>query len=273
MEILIGFLIGLVLGLTGAGGSVFAVPLLVFVLGLSAQQAVGISLVAVGISALFGVLLRLKSNQILWLPAAVYSIIGGLFSPLGVFMNQHIPSFWLMLGFSALVVIVAVRLWQQAHKTPEQTRSVRSSLSASNDNTKALCRINNNQPFALGFRCVSGMALGAILTGILSGLFGVGGGFLIVPTLLFLLGIGIQQAVATSLLIISVVSLSGFASFFFASSSLDVLLLATLIGGGLLGMATGVVSSKKIAGPTLQKLFSVLMILVALMTVYKTVLA
>ena len=270
MSYLVGILIGTVLGLTGAGGSVFAVPLLMSLVYLSPQEAIGVSLGAVGISALFGVISRLRSQQIQWLPAAVYSVIGGAFAPLGMYLNQRISPFLLMLGFSVLVTLVAYKMWKQASSHPEEAKIVRSEIRVESEGRGAVCIANDNQPFKIGLPCVMGMSGGAILTGILSGLFGVGGGFLIVPTLLFLTGIGIRQAVATSLVIISIVSLSGFTSFILGGQSIDFSLLTHVAIGGVLGMSIGIVVSKYIAGAMLQKVFSILMFLMALLTVATT---
>jgi len=239
---------------------------------LSPQSAIGVSLGAVCISAIFGVLTKLKSGQIEWLPAIVFSVIGGLFAPLGIYLNQQINESVLMVGFSVLVVIVAVRLWLQATRTPQQTKIVRSSIPEDGADTSALCRANKNAPFKIGLPCISGMAAAAISTGILSGLFGVGGGFIIVPTLLLLTGISIQQAIATSLVVISVVSMTGFVGFFAAGSSIDIGLLSHVAIGGIIGMGCGVAVSRYVAGPILQKTFSVLMLVMAAVTVTTTIL-
>ena len=273
MDYLVGSIIGIVLGLTGAGGSVFAVPMLIYLLHLSPHSAIGLSLGVVCVSALFGVFARLRSGQIAWLPAIVYSVAGGLFTPVGVFLNQKIADIWLLLGFSCLVLIVAVRLWLQASQVPQQTTIVRSALSYDTSADRALCRNNYNAPFNLGLPCVAGISATAVMTGILSGLFGVGGGFLIVPSLLFLTGISIQQAVATSLVVIGLVSFSGFVSFIGSGYSVDGALFGRLAIGGVIGMIGGVCISRYIAGPVLQKTFSILMLVTALITVVMSVIS
>jgi uncharacterized membrane protein YfcA len=267
MTLLVGIIIGLVLGLTGAGGSVFAVPLLIWVVGLAPSQAIGISLGAVAAGALFGVIARLRSDEIQWLPAAVYATLGALVTPAGGWLNKQIDEQWLMLSFGLLVVVIAVRLWLQAQKHPEETTAVRASVNHEDDNTGAVCRMINNQPFKIGLPCILGMSGGAILTGLLSGLFGVGGGFIIVPTLLFLTGISIRQAVATSLVVISAVGISGFASFLLSGNQPGSWVLLQVAVGSIIGMVIGVVGSRHISGPTLQKTFAVLMLVIATITI------
>ena len=128
----------------------------------------------------------------------------------------------------------------------------------------------NNQPFKIGLPCIAGMSGGAILTGILSGLFGVGGGFIIVPTLLFLTGISIRQAVATSLVVISAVGISGFTSFMLGGGNPGTDILLQVAGGSIIGMIVGILLSRRISGPILQKIFAVLMLVTAGVTLVTT---
>jgi len=266
MALLVGVVIGLVLGLTGAGGSVFAVPLLMMLLELPLQQAIGISLGAVALSAVFGVCTKWKSGNILWLPALVYSVLGALVAPIGNLLNQSIGQETLLLTFAGLVLVIATRMWLQASKSPESTKVVRAQLLSKPSDNLALCRAAGNKPFQIGFPCMLAMSGGAVLTGFLSGLYGVGGGFLIVPTLIFLVQVSIQQAIATSLVVISVISSSGFMTYCLSGMSVDSHLLALVGAGGVSGMFVGLLLGKRVSGPILQKSFSVLMILMMGMT-------
>lgn len=260
ISLLLGLAIGTVLGLTGAGGSVFAVPLLVLLLGLPIQQAIGLSLAAVGASALFGLSLKLRSGQIQWLPAIVFSLLGGLGAPVGSWLNRQIDERVLSLAFIALVLFVALRMWILASRKPEDARIVRAGANDEADQGGAICRINQGRKFEIGVPCVLGMSGGALLTGVVSGLFGVGGGFLIVPILIFLTSISMQQAVATSLVIISFISVSGFVSFLSFGNTLDFSLALPLAGGGIGGMIIGVLASRYIASALLQKIFAVMLL-------------
>lgn len=269
MSYLVGLIIGGVLGLTGAGGSVFAVPLLMWLLGLSAQQAMGISLGAVAISAAFGTVTKLKSGLIEWLPATVFLLIGSALAPVGAWLNRRADDQWLMVGFTVLVVIVAAKLWCQTQRDPSSTRYVRTAAPDQHEGNAPVCVLNEKKPYKVGLRCFVGMSSAAMLTGLLSGLFGVGGGFMIVPALMLLTNVTIQQAVATSLLVISVISTTGFVSFLQYGDHVSVPLLLEVMVGGILGMIFGIYSSKYLAGPTLQKLFSILMVMIAIATLVK----
>jgi len=266
MLLLIGILIGLVLGLTGAGGSVFAVPLLMSLAGLPMSSAVGISLGSVTTSTLYGSLRNIRRNNILWLPGLVLAGTGAITAPVGNWLGQQLPELWLLLGFNLLAGIIAVRLWLNASHHPETAKVVRAGDFASTPNPGLLCNLSRNGQFELRPRCLSGLAVGGITVGLLSGLFGVGGGFLIVPLLLILSPISMAQAVSTSLLIIAVVSGSGFISHLLLSPTNDWNLLGLVALGGVLGMMLGQTISHKIANALLQKIFAVSLLLVSLMT-------
>ena len=271
MTYLIGSIIGLILGLTGAGGSVFAVPLLVFVLDLPVQEAIAISLGAVAISAFLGFLLKLKSNDVVWLPGIVFAVVGSAFAPVGNLANRYVPPEAILISFSLLVIVVAFRMWISARENPDQASAVRAHTSKEEAPPVALCRYNQNKQFQLRLPCIASISVGAVITGFLSGFFGVGGGFIIVPTLLFLTAMPIKQAVATSLFVIALVSTSGFISFINTSSDWNPTILMQVAAGGLVGMLFGVAISRYMAGPTLQKTFAVSMLGVAVITLAKSV--
>lgn len=268
MIIIVGILIGLVLGLTGAGGSVFSVPLLVGLLQLPPQQAIGVSLGAVAISAGYGALMRFKSRNIQWAPALIYAAVGGVFAPVGSLIGGYFSGQMLMLGFSALVCAVALTMWRSASHDPALARDVRASVSGGRGAGFTACATSDDpQTRPVTLTCLAWLFLGASVTGLLSGLFGVGGGFIIVPILMMLTGLKIEQAVATSLVVITVVSAAGFFSFVLTQPQVDFLLLQNVALGGVIGMTIGGVVAQWIAGPSLQKGFSILMVVMALVTI------
>jgi uncharacterized membrane protein YfcA len=132
MSILIGIIMGLSLGLTGADGSILAVPLLILLLNIEPQQAITLSLAVVAGSAIFGVIGHLKSNNIQWLPAIVFAIIGGLFTPVGHWLGSLLPTQVLLFGFSLLVIIVAIRMWLKSIQAPTAAIIVRAAIQKTN---------------------------------------------------------------------------------------------------------------------------------------------
>lgn len=269
IAIFVGIIIGLVLGLTGAGGSVFAVPLLLILLNLSPQEAISLSLSAVCASALYGTITHLKGKQIQWVPAGVFAIAGSLLTPVGVWLNTLLPPLVVILSFCVLVLVVARRLWRQATQDPNTSTTVRASMNDNDIDPIPQCRYG--QPGQRSKKCIWGLMGGAALTGVLSGLYGVGGGFIIVPTVMFLAGLAFKQAVATSLAIITTISLAAFTNYALQGLLPDATLTGQVVLGGIIGMTLGIFSSKRLAGPTLQKFFSLMMALMAIVTVIKFV--
>lgn len=263
MLLLIGLMIGLLLGLTGAGGSVFAVPLLILISGMPMHEAVGISLGAVAATTLYGSLGKSLRKRILWVPGIILAASGALVAPLGKWIGMQVPELWLLLGFNLLAVVIALRMWLTATRTPEHAQVVRAGDFQHEPNPRLLCSMSRTGQFELRFRCMSGLLIGGLLVGLLSGLFGVGGGFLIVPLLLGLSSISMAQAVSTSLLIIAAVSSTGFVSYLFMHPQINEMALAWVALGGILGMLAGQKISHKIAGARLQKIFAASLITIS----------
>jgi uncharacterized membrane protein YfcA len=271
MLLLIGTIIGLVLGLTGAGGSVFAVPLLMLLGGFTIDTAVGISLGAVAASTLYGTLRNIRSSSALWLPGLILAGVGALAAPLGQWLGSQVPALGLLIGFNFLAVIIALRMWLSAIRTPEFAKVVRAGNFSQQQKSGMLCKLSPTGQFELRPRCLTGLLIGGGVVGLLSGLFGVGGGFLIVPLLLALSPITMAQAISTSLVIIAIISGSGFGSHLMLNNShlsnSDFLTTLALVStGGIVGMIVGQLLSQKIATPLLQKIFSISLIIVSITT-------
>ena len=269
MSVLIGLIIGLVLGLTGAGGSIFAVPLLMLLLGLPINDAIGIALGAVAVSALIGTLGNWRAQYILWVPALSLGLAGALVAPIGKYLGSQLPPTMLLMGFCLLAFIIAGVMWRQAVTRPERANVVRSGHVLENDLIQPICRFSPDDQFDTSPKCIAALISCGLIVGLLSGLFGVGGGFLIVPALLFITQVSMRQAVATSLLIICVVGGTGFASFVASNSTVDWILLAQVCFGGLLGMLGGRLVADKIAGAQLQRMFAIALIGITLITLTK----
>jgi uncharacterized membrane protein YfcA len=265
----IGIIIGLVLGLTGAGGSVFAVPMLILLLDLPVDQAVGIALGVVSISALFGTISNWQGKYILWIPALLLGLCGAVLTPAGRQLGTQLSANIVMLGFSVLAISIAALMWRQAARSPERSTVVRANGgSGDQDYIEPICRFNDSSRFNLSASCIAALLASGIVVGILSGLFGVGGGFLIVPTLVFVAQVSMRQAVATSLLIITLISGAGFFSFA-QNNVLDWQLLSYVCIGGLFGMLAGRLMASKIAGAQLEKIFALSLVAVTLTTLVR----
>ena len=231
----IGLLLGTLLGLTGAGGSLVALPLLLS-LHLPLRDAIGVSLGAVGLSALIGAIGRWRSGDVHVTPVLLVSASGLPGSWIGQQLGQWISEFWLVLGFCVLVLWSAWRMWSSA-SLPEAAEK---------------------RPLNRGMLVFIGL-----LVGILSGLMGVGGGFLIVPALLWFSPLSMLAATATSMAVIALVSGAGFLMYFTVAQPPMQLLIGLTIGGAC-GVLIGNKLATRLGGPILQRIFAIMLLSVSL---------
>jgi uncharacterized membrane protein YfcA len=264
MTIAVGLLIGLILGLTGAGGSIFAVPMFILLLGLSVNDAIGVSLGAVSITAVVGVMLRCKQRDIAWKPGLIIAMAGIVTAPMGRWIGANTNDNILLTGFALLAIVLALKMWKQAADNQKLGVKEQAGSGALQTDDQSLENYYiENSIYLIG---------SGLVCGFLSGLFGVGGGFIIVPLLTLYAGMGIKQAVGTSLLVISLVSAMGFGFHLLnvAQVPADILLRTSI--GSVLGIVLGTIIAKELAGPKLQKLFACSVIGLMAVTIYRTIL-
>lgn len=187
-----GAVIGVLLGLLGGGGSILAVPALVYGVGLPLRAAVPTSLIVVGISSAVAVLPRLRVGQVRWRIAAVFGAAGAVSAFAGAAVNRLLDPRIVLIGFALMMVVAGVRM-------------LRRQGAGGGD-----CALPTG---GVNWRGCLPKSVGAgVVVGFLTGLFGVGGGFLIIPALVLLLGLPMTTAVGTSLVIIVINSVAGFAA-------------------------------------------------------------
>ncbi|TWU04811.1 sulfite exporter TauE/SafE family protein [Stieleria varia] len=269
LAILFGCVVGFALGLTGGGGGIFAVPLLVYGLSVAAREAVGISLAAVGGTALFGAVPRMVRGEVELRTGLLFAIAGMLGAPIGSYLSALVPENVLLVMFAVLMLVVAQRMWSKA-RNPALPSGVCSSESEPVEDHSA-CQRDSDGKLRLTSRCARLLSLVGLMTGVLSGMFGVGGGFVIVPALVIFSGMAIHQAVGTSLFVIVLVSLSGVASHVAGGNELSLETTLLFMLGGFAGMWLGGIVAKRLKGPTLQKTFSIAVVLVAIFVIYRSV--
>lgn len=193
----LGALIGAVLALTGAGGGVLAIPLLVFGLHLPLQQAAPVGLVAVGLAAALGAALGLREGIVRYRAAALIGVAGMLVAPLGVWLAQHLPNRPLMGAFALVLLYTAWRLLRNKPATEPHDAGVP-------------CHVSNaSHRLTWTLPCARALAGTGLVSGLLSGLLGVGGGFVIVPALTRYTDLDVRSIQVTSLAVIALVSVSG----------------------------------------------------------------
>ncbi|MGN6317277.1 sulfite exporter TauE/SafE family protein [Trinickia sp.] len=262
----LGSLVGVILALTGAGGGIVAVPLLVFGLGIDVATAGPIGLAAVGIAAALGALLALRDGRVRYKAAALMAGAGAIVSPLGLWLARRVPNAPLMLVFALVLLYVATRMLLQHRAATRRAPSTQ----ADRERTAA-CRMNLARgKLVWSTPCARALTLSGAVAGLLSGLLGVGGGFVIVPALRRISDIPIEGVMATSLAVIALVSTSGVAA---ASLSGHMPWGAALpfTGGAIVGMLAGRVVARKLGGAHLQRAFAIFAGGIALAMIAKAV--
>ncbi|GAA2636552.1 sulfite exporter TauE/SafE family protein [Paractinoplanes durhamensis] len=187
-----GAIIGVLLGLLGGGGSILAVPALVYGTGLPLAAAVPTSLLVVGISSTTAVFPRLRARQIQWRLAGIVGGAGAVAAFAGAAVNRLLDPRIVLVGFAVLMVAAGIRMLRDQ------------------DEAGGDCALPGG---GINWRgCLPKAVAVGLAVGFLTGLFGVGGGFLIIPALVLLLGLPMPLAVGTSLAIIVINSAAGFAA-------------------------------------------------------------
>lgn len=177
-------LIGVMLGGLGSGGAILSLPILLYGAHLETRQAIAVSQFVVGCAALLGTLLRSLSGAVVWRQALLFGAVGVPASRLGAWVNLRVDPDVLMVFFSILVTASGLRMLARANAE------------------------NTEQPLDVPLDVPVSIATGLVV-GFLTGMLGVGGGFLLVPSLIAFGGLSAQKATATSLPVIAVNSLSG----------------------------------------------------------------
>ncbi|MGL5111003.1 MAG: sulfite exporter TauE/SafE family protein [Flavobacterium sp.] len=253
---LASIIIGLSLGLIGGGGSILTIPILVYLFKINPELATSYSLFIVGLSALFGCFSHYKMGN-LKIKAAMYFAIPSVFSILiirevifpqiantlfSIANFQVSKDFLIMIIFSVLMILAAVSMIRS--KLPEIASST----------------TNYSQLGIIGF-----------VVGIITGFLGAGGGFLIIPALLFFANLPMKQAVGTSLLIIFINSAIGFAGDIYIGTTIDYTFLLTIAAMAFIGILIGTRVSKKIDGTQLKPLFGWFVLIMGIYIITKEI--
>jgi uncharacterized membrane protein YfcA len=206
--IALGVVIGLSLGALGGGGSILTVPALVFVLGLTAQQATAGSLVIVGVTAAIASIGHARAGNTRWGRGTALAIVGVPASLLGSKLNRDVQPDVLLMAFAALMIIAAVGMLLRAKPTrneeADNTDVQPSGTGAGAPPEKGRTPISTAvAPTAPALATAGRIVAAGLGIGFLTGFLGVGGGFIIVPVLVVLLRYEMPVAVGTSLLVIA----------------------------------------------------------------------
>lgn len=250
----LGAAIGLVMGLLGGGGSILTVPALVYLLGQDPTTATTASLAIVAMTSAFGVLAHARSRRVRWGVGASVGALGIGGSWAGSQAATGVDPQVLLLGFAVLMLVAAQGMLRGRYGGRAPSSSL---LPAPTTTAPPAART----PRAAG---VARLVLAATGVGLVTGFFGVGGGFVVVPTLVLVLGLSMPVAVGTSLLVIAINSATALVSRAGAAPDLDWALVLPFAGAAVVGVLVGSRLAGRLPERHLRRSFGVLLVALAL---------
>lgn len=221
-------LIGVSLGLLGGGGSILAVPLLVYVADLPAKEAIATSLLVVGATSAVGVIPHARAHRVRWRTGLIFGLAGMTGAYAGGRLAEFIPAGFLLTGFAVMMLATAVAMIRDRRSAEGKP-------------------VPHELPV---FRVI----IDGILVGLVTGLVGAGGGFLVVPALALLGGLPMPVAVGTSLVVIAMKSFAGLAGYL-SSVHINWGLAAAVTAAAIVGSFAGGRLAGKIPADLLRKSF------------------
>ncbi|WP_018215222.1 sulfite exporter TauE/SafE family protein [Salinispora vitiensis] len=221
-------LIGLSLGLLGGGGSILAVPLLVYVADLPAKEAIATSLLVVGVTSAVGVLPHARAGRIRWRTGLLFGVAGMAGAYVGGRLAAFVPAAVLLTGFGVMMLATATAMIRGRRGTGRS-------------------RVPRELP-------VRRVLLDGVVVGLVTGIVGAGGGFLVVPALALLGGLPMSVAAGTSLVVIAMKSFAGLAGFL-SSVSIDWGLAAAVTTAAVAGSLAGARLAGRVPEVVLRRTF------------------
>ncbi len=228
LTIALAAVVGVTLGLLGGGGSILMVPLLVYVAGMDAKEAIAASLVVVGVTAAVSVVGHARAGRVRWRTGLIFGMAGMAGALAGGFIGGHLPGQLLMIAFALMMVATAVAMLRGRRDV---------------DPSKAHAELP-----------VGRVLLDGAVVGLVTGLVGAGGGFLVVPALALLGGLPMGVAVGTSLLVIAMKSFAGLTGYL-ASVSIDWGLVGAVTVAAVVGSLVGARLVDRIPADALRTAF------------------
>ncbi|TNF28212.1 MAG: sulfite exporter TauE/SafE family protein [Deltaproteobacteria bacterium] len=241
----LAILIGLSLGLLGGGGSILTVPVLVYALGMDAKVSIALSLAIVGATALIGSVTHWKAKNVNLKIAAIFGPVAMIGTFLGAKLSVFMSGAAQLILFAIVMIIASFFMIKGRKDTGASEEEV------------------ENHKLPVGLIIVEGIAVG-----ILTGLVGVGGGFMIVPALVLLAKVPMKQAVGTSLLIIAMKSFAGFLGYM-GTTEIPWSFLGVFTSFTAVGIVIGTMLVKHVPQDKLKKIFGYFLIIMGIFILYK----
>lgn len=241
--ILTGMIVGFLLALTGGGGSVVCVPLLLYLVKMKdAHMVIGTSAMAVAVSALINLFTHASGGNVRWKTGATISLIAVVGAGLGASLGKMVSGQYLLLPFSVLMLVVAFVMLNKSRKTSPATP----------------LPDRKSPHFITSYTAV-------FIVGVLAGFLGIGGGFLVVPLLVWLFGFTMLEAIATSLIVVFAMGISTSISYALADK-VEPVTTVLIIVGGMIGGVVGVRIANRLKKNEniINLIFSAMLIVMAL---------
>lgn len=276
----VGALIGLVVGALGAGGGILSVPALIYLLGVAPHEATSASLVIVLFTALAALGGRIGKNTICYQIALVFAALATVGTWLGSLANQAVSADLLMYAFALLLICVGLVMLRRAYPGLFRGAARAGSSGVFSDDGAIAADDAGGTGSTPALRAVSAMgevtsigaaplwrvALVATITGALTGFFGVGGGFAIVPALTLVLHLPIKRAASTSLLIMAITAVVALVARAQTSLNVDLGVIGAFTVASMLGAVAGAPLTRKVSSQKLTASFAALLLAVAVAT-------
>ncbi len=276
----VGALIGLVVGALGAGGGILSVPALIYLLGVAPHEATSASLVIVLFTALAALGGRIGKNTICYQIALVFAALATVGTWLGSLANRAVSADLLMYAFALLLICVGLVMLRRAYPGLFRGAARAGSSGVFSDDgvaaadgasgtgsTPALRTVSaTGEVTSIGGAPLWRVALVATITGALTGFFGVGGGFAIVPALTLVLHLPIKRAASTSLLIMAITAVVALVARAQTSLNVDLGVIGAFTVASMLGGVAGAPLTRKVSSQKLTASFAALLLAVAVAT-------
>ena len=262
----LGFLIGLSLGALGGGGSILAVPALVYGAGQDPKAATATSLLLVGVASIVGMQSHRRAGRVRMSTGVIFGVVGIGGSALGTALNRRIDPDLLLVGFAGLVLVAAYRMLTACPtctKVGEERELEEAEAAAGSGRGTATLTVRGTE---VDVRTIVLVALAGTGVGFLTGLFGVGGGFVIVPALALVLKLPMPEAIGTSLLVITINSAVALSMRLGSAATVEWDVGIPFVVPAILGVVAGGRLADRLDPERSLKYFAALLVAVALYT-------
>ena len=237
LTLVLAVLVGITLGLLGGGGSILTVPLLVYVAGMETKEAIATSLLVVGVTSAIGAVAHARAGRVRWRTGLIFGVAGMAGAYIGGRFAAFVPGQWLLIGFALMMAATALAMLRPRRQidpaaTPSHLPTIR-------------------------------ILLDGLVVGLVTGLIGAGGGFLVVPALALLGGLPMPVAIGTSLVVIAMKSMAGLAGYL-SSVSIDWSLAAMVTSAAVVGALIGGRLAGRVPPDTLRAVFGWFVLVMAI---------